>query len=159
MPSDPTDTGGLFIGRRPGTGPVRYRQPPENPDPKRQRVDRFVAVVVLVVMGLVVACFWGPIPIAWLWIGAQINYWIGGVMLGLLVALFGVIATLMILLILLRRLDEFWILVRRAAGYDQQKGALPVVFAVATAIGATAFVIWLALFAGTSLAPSGIGGG
>ena len=27
--NDPTDTGGLFIGRRPGTGPVHYRGEPE----------------------------------------------------------------------------------------------------------------------------------
>ena len=25
--NDPSDTGGLFIGRRPGTAPVRFREP------------------------------------------------------------------------------------------------------------------------------------
>ena len=36
--NDPTDTGGLFIGRRPGTAPVRF---PDTPDvePSRRRWD------------------------------------------------------------------------------------------------------------------------
>ena len=29
--NDPTNTGGLFIGRRPGTAPLRYREPPPEP--------------------------------------------------------------------------------------------------------------------------------
>ena len=29
MKTDPTDTGGLFVGRRPGTRPIRYRALPE----------------------------------------------------------------------------------------------------------------------------------
>ena len=28
MRTDPTDTGGLFVGRRPGTAPVRFRGVP-----------------------------------------------------------------------------------------------------------------------------------
>jgi len=35
--NDPTDTGGLFIGRRPGTGPVRYR-PREDLRDSRSRI-------------------------------------------------------------------------------------------------------------------------
>ena len=33
--NDPTDTGGLFIGRRPGTAPVQYRTPPERGSARR----------------------------------------------------------------------------------------------------------------------------
>ena len=29
MKTDPSDTGGLFVGRRPGTRPVKYRRLPE----------------------------------------------------------------------------------------------------------------------------------
>lgn len=36
--TDPTDTGGLFIGRRPGTKPVRYRTAPEAPTGPRRRL-------------------------------------------------------------------------------------------------------------------------
>ena len=37
MKTDPTDTGGLFVGRRPGTAPVRYRALPERGSESRQR--------------------------------------------------------------------------------------------------------------------------
>ena len=40
--NDPTDTGGLFIGRRPGTAPVRYRDPGPSSEGRRreEREDR-----------------------------------------------------------------------------------------------------------------------
>ena len=37
--NDPTDTGGLFVGRRPGTAPVRYRDDLEPSSEARRRVD------------------------------------------------------------------------------------------------------------------------
>ena len=37
MRTDPTDTGGLFIGRRPGTRPIQYRDAPEYRGGARQR--------------------------------------------------------------------------------------------------------------------------
>src|ERR671915_170901 len=36
--NDPTDTGGLFVGRRPGTAPVRYRDV-EPSSERRRRMD------------------------------------------------------------------------------------------------------------------------
>src|SRR5687768_11768632 len=70
--NDPTDTGGLFIGRRPGTAPVRYRKPPERGSGGRRRVDALLAAAVLVVEALVVLSAWGPQPIAWMWVGSQL---------------------------------------------------------------------------------------
>jgi DNA end-binding protein Ku len=46
--NDPTDTGGLFIGRRPGTGPLRYRTAPEPGGVRRRRADAVLAASVLV---------------------------------------------------------------------------------------------------------------
>ena len=40
--NDPTDTGGLFIGRRPGTAPVRYRAV-EPSSERRRRADSLLA--------------------------------------------------------------------------------------------------------------------
>ena len=45
--NDPTDTGGLFIGRRPGTGPLHYRGAPERGGPGRRRADGALAAGVL----------------------------------------------------------------------------------------------------------------
>jgi hypothetical protein len=51
-------------------------------------------------------------------------------------------------LIVLRRFDNAWILVRRAAGHDQRSGALPRVFGVTAAICAAAFSFWFLVIHG-----------
>ncbi len=156
MRTDPTDTGGLFVSRRPGTRPVRYREVPERSRGPRRAVDQIVAGAILFFMGLVAVCFWGPIPMAWLWIGAQVKYHTDSISLFIVVAFLGMLLTLLAGLALMRRLDQFWILVRRAAGHDQRKGVIGPVFAVAAVIGVTLFTIWLVLIAGLSpsLAPT-----
>ncbi len=154
--NDPTDTGGLFIGRRPGTRPVRYRDVPERSQGARRVVDSIVAASLLVFMGLVAASFWGPIPMAWLWIGAQVKHQTGSISLFIVVAFLGMLLTLLAGLALMRRIDQFWILVRRAAGHDQRSGVIGPVFAVASVVGVTAFTIWLLFIGGLgpSLAPT-----
>ena len=155
MRTDPTDNGGLFVGRRPGTRPVRYREAPQPSAGRRRSFDSALATLILAVMVVVAASFWGPIPAAWLWIGAQVQYHLGSVSLALVVAFLGMLLTLMAGLVLLKRLDQFWILVRRAAGNDQRSGMIGPVFAVAAIIAFPAFVIWFLGFGGLSpsLAP------
>jgi hypothetical protein len=153
--TDPTDTGGLFVGRRPGTAPTRYRTAPEPGSARRQRVDRLVAHAVLGLMVVVNLLFWGPIPALSLWVASQVQYrtdsvgW--GILLGfvlLLVLLFGGLAVL-------KRVDRFWILARRAGGHDQRQGVIGHVFATTAVIGACGFTIWLLFIGGLgpSLAP------
>ena len=47
MRTDPSDTGGLFVSRRPGTAPVHYRALPQRAGELRQRVDSSLAGVML----------------------------------------------------------------------------------------------------------------
>ncbi len=149
MRSDPSDTGGLFVGRRPGTAPVHYRALPERGGEGRQRMDKRLADLMLAAMTLCSLSCWGPIPIACLWLGAQINYLSGSVSLGILAAFVGLFVLLFGALKIMRSLDEAWILVRRAAGYDQRSGVLGRVFAITAAVCAGAFAIWFVLFNGT----------
>ena len=72
--NDPTDTGGLFIGRRPGTGPLRYRSAPERGGDRRRRADAAPGRRVLALETLVCLTLWGPQPVAWLWVGSQVDY-------------------------------------------------------------------------------------
>jgi hypothetical protein len=148
MRTDPTDNGGLFVGRRPGTAPVRYRDTPERGTHKRQRVDGALAVGVLVVMVVVNLLFWGPFPALALWIASQVQYRTGSVMVGitagfafLLLILFGGLA-------LLKRMDSVWILVRRAAGHDQREGVIGKVFGATAVIGGAGFTFWLIFIGG-----------
>jgi hypothetical protein len=156
MKTDPTDTGGLFVGRRPGTRPVKYRHLPEFKDRRRRQLDRILAAALLVLMTVIVMLFWGPLPVAWMWVGSQADYLSGSTFLGIIVAFMGLLFTLLLGLVLTRRLDLAWILVRRAGGVDQRQGALARVFAVASVIGVVVFGAWLLLFSGAEFAPVGI---
>lgn len=155
MRSDPSDTGGLFVGRRPGTGPLRFRKAPERGNETRQQADATLANLMWVAMVVLSLFCWGPIPLACLWVGAHIASASGSISLGILAAFIALGVLLFGDLALLRRLDYAWILVRRAAGHDQRSGALGRIFAVAAVICATVFVIWLVLIhgPGSSVAP------
>jgi len=156
MKTDPTDTGGLFISRRPGTRPVKYRALPKGGSERRQRLDNLVARTIRGGMIVINLCFWGPIPAAWLWVGGHIQGATNNVGLAILVAFLGMMFTLLGALIVLRWLDQSWILVRRAAGHDQRSGTLGGIFALTAAIGAVIFTVWLLVFAGLgpTLAPN-----
>jgi hypothetical protein len=143
MKTDPTDTGGLFTGRRPGTRPIKYRDTPEFQGGARQRVDRLLAGGLLALMIFVNLLFWGPLPVAWLWVGSQVDYASGSTFLGIIVAFFGLLFTLIIGLVISRRIDVMWVLVRRAAGHDQREGVIGRVFGITAIIGAAIFFFWL----------------
>jgi len=148
MRNDPSDNGGLFVGRRPGTAPVRFRKLPERGSAARQRIDKNMARLLFVAITFLSLLCWGPIPIACLWIGSQINYLTGSVSFGILLAFVGLFALLFGTLRVMRELDQMWILVRRAAGYDQRSGVVGRVFAITAAICAGAFMVWFVLIHG-----------
>lgn len=149
MRTDPTDTGGLFTGRRPGTAPVRYRKPPQRGSSRRQRIDGAIAVAIAGLMAIVNLLFWGPIPAGALWVASRVAGPDGSRVFLAIVVAFGLcLGALMLGLVVLKRLDAAWIVVRRAAGHDQRQGIIAPMFAVCAAIGATAFTIWLVFIAG-----------
>ena len=157
MKTDPTDTGGLFVGRRPGTAPVRYRSLPQRGSRARLRVDKTIAALLLGMMVFVSLLFWGPIPAGSLWIASQVQYRTDSVSLGIFLGFVALLFVLLGGLVVLRRLDETWILVRRAAGHDQRTGIMARVFAYTAIAGAIIFTAWLLLFAGLgpTFSPSG----
>lgn len=146
--NDPTDTGGLFIGRRPGTAPLRYREQPVRAGEGRRRVDSNLATLILVLETLTLMTLWGPQPLAWLWVGSQVDYQTGHVEAGIMVAFAGMIVTLFITLAIAVQLDRWWRLVRRAAGYDQRKGALERIFVISLTIAGGAFLFWFFILHG-----------
>ena len=148
MRTDPTETGGLFVGRRPGTAPVRFRAVPQRGTEARQRIDGSFAGLILAAMVFVSLLCWGPIPIACLWIGSQIDYLTGSVFLGIILAFFALFPLLFGALSILRRLDHAWILVRRAAGHDQRSGVMGRIFGATAAVCALAFVFWFLVIHG-----------
>jgi hypothetical protein len=148
MRTDPSDNGGLFVGRRPGTAPIRYRALPERGSASRRRVDGSFANMLFAGIVVLSLLCWGPIPLACLWIGSQVDYLSNSVGIGILVAFVALFPLLFGTLSLLRRLDHAWILVRRAAGHDQRTGALGRVFGATAAICALVFAFWFLVIHG-----------
>jgi hypothetical protein len=153
--NDPTDTGGLFIGRRPGTAPIHYRTPPVRGGKRRRRADALLSGAVLLAETLAVLSAFGPQPLGWLWVGSQVDYRTGSVFLGMTVAFLGLLATVILTLMAATRLDHVWRLLRRAAGHDQREGVLGRIFMTAAIVAAIAFTVWLVLIEGPapSVAP------
>jgi hypothetical protein len=145
--NDPSDTGGLFIGRRPGTGPVRYRevQPPSD---GRRRADSVLAHALLALELLLCLSLFGPQPVAWLWIGSQVDYLTGYVTAGITTVMLGCLASLMLTMAAGKRVDHAWKLVRRAAGHRQERGALERIFAMSVGVAAVAFTFWFLIIQG-----------
>jgi hypothetical protein len=146
--TDPTDNGGLFVGRRPGTAPTKYRALPQRGTAARRRADQLIALLLLLVMVVISLLFWGPIPAGALWLASRVQYWTDSVSLGIFVGFAALLAVLLGGLMVLKRLDAAWILVRRAAGVDQRQGVMARVFAITAAIGVTVFAIWFLLING-----------
>jgi hypothetical protein len=157
--TDPTDNGGLFIGRRPGTAPTKYRALPERGSSTRRTTDRFIAHGLLALEVVISLLFWGPIPAGALWLASRIQYWGGNVGVAILVGFLALLAVLIGGLMVLKRVDRAWILVRRAAGVDQRQGAMGRVFAITAAICAAIFAFWFIVINGPgSSSFSGQGG-
>src|SRR5215212_11504284 len=115
--NDPTDTGGLFIGRRPGTAPVRFRRGAQKPPPGRQNADKVLAGAILVLETLLCLSLFGPQPAGWMWVGSQVQYQTGAVTAGISVIMVGCLASLFLTMAVCKRLDHAWKLVRRAGGH------------------------------------------
>src|SRR3982074_2963135 len=102
MRPDPSDNGGLFVGRRPGTAPVHFRGLPQRGSELRRRLDGSLANILLAGIVLLSLMCWAPIPIACLWIAAQVDYLSGSVTLGIFVAFVGLFVLLFGTLAILR---------------------------------------------------------
>jgi hypothetical protein len=153
--NDPTDTGGLFIGRRPGTAPVRFSAPPVEPSASRRRLDGWLARALLGVQLVMCLSLIGPQPAGWLWVGSQVDYLTGYVTAGISTVMLGCLASLMLTMAAGKRVDHAWKLVRRAAGHRQERGALERIFAVSVGVALVLFTIWFFVIQGPgpSLAP------
>ena len=153
--NDPTDTGGLFIGRRPGTRPVRLPAGTKPSEGRRRVADKTFAAFLLFIEILLCVSVWGPQPLGWLWVGSQVNYWTDSVEAGIASAFVGMLISLFITLALARRVDHAWKLVRRAAGYKQERGMLERIFVIALIIVATGFWFWFIILngPGSSIVP------
>lgn len=154
--NDPTESGGLFVRRhaREGRG-IKYRRRPQTGGEGRRRADGLLAAGMLALEALLCLSLFGPQPYFWFWFGSQVQYWTDSVSAGIGVIMLGTLASLMLTVALAKRVDNGWKLVRRAAGHDQERGALEVIFAISVAVAVVVFTFWFLIIQGPapSLAP------
>jgi hypothetical protein len=146
--NDPTDTGGLFIGRRPGTAPVRFRAADPDELARRRRGNKLLAAALLALETLLCLSLFGLQPAGWLWVGSQVEYQTGFVTAGISTIMLGCIASLFLTIAAAKRVDHGWKLVRRAAGYHQERGALERIFAGSVGIAVIVFTVWFLFIQG-----------
>ena len=81
----------------------------------------------------------GPQPLGWLWVGSQVEYQTGAVTAGIATIMLGTLASLMLTMVLAKRVDYWWKLARRAGGHHQERGALERIFVLAIGVALVVF--------------------
>jgi hypothetical protein len=149
--TDPTESGGLFTGRPAAS--IRFRE--SRPDGRRRRADQLLALFILLLETLLCLSLLGPQPLGWLWVGSQVQYLTGAVTVGISAIMLGCLASLMFTMVLAKRLDHWWKLVRRAAGYHQERGAIELILAACVFVVVVVFSFWFFIIQGPgpSIAP------
>jgi hypothetical protein len=115
------------------------------------------AVLVLAIMVIGSIVLWAGTPLAWLWIGAQIQGATQSLGTALAAAFTGVIVSILVLASLLARLSDLYRANCLARGLeDPGHVVLEGVLVVSAGISLAAFTVWFLLFAGAAPAPVGI---
>jgi hypothetical protein len=127
---------------------VRFRDVPANVARRRREGDRLLAYLLLAIEVVICLTIWGPQPALALWLGSHVQYWTDSVSLGILGAFVVMLITLFATLIVARRVDHAWKLVRRAAGIRQERGALERIFVISLMIAGSAFLFWFLVLEG-----------
>jgi hypothetical protein len=98
------------------------------------------AVLTLEVLGALM--MWGPIPVAWVWVGARAYDATGSFMAGAAVWFLGFAVTLWIVAGALARLDRIWIRLRQRSGDARAQGVMTQVIVVTATFALAAFFVW-----------------
>ncbi len=132
----------------------RATNPPELALPAPARVAS-TAILPPVVAVLCVSLF-GPLEIAWLWLGSQVEGATQSLGAGLAVAFAGSVASIVLVAWLARRLDALWLAVRRGAGARPRYGLFEPALVLGTALALIALSVWILFIEGPgpSIAPN-----
>jgi hypothetical protein len=110
-------------------------------------------LLVLAVEAIGSLAMWAAIPLAWLWIGGRVYSVTGSLGADVGVAFLGFVATLLLTVAALRRIDNGWIALRRRAGHDQVEGALTQVVTISATVAFASFIAWYYLFSHAYVIP------
>jgi hypothetical protein len=98
------------------------------------------AAAVLILEILAALMMWGPIPVAWVWVGARAYDATGSFVVGAVAWFLGFVGTLWIVAAALARLDRIWIRLRQRPG--DARGVMTQVIVVTATFALAAFFLW-----------------
>ncbi len=104
------------------------------------------ALVALLEIALCLSIF-GPQPLAWLWVGSQVEA-VGSLSGGLAVAFIGTVTTIVITVWLGKRLERVWAALHPQAGREGRVGLFETAFVISTILALFGFVLWFFVLAG-----------
>jgi hypothetical protein len=112
------------------------------------------ALVMLMLAGCL--CLWVGVPLAWLWIGSQVQ---SSASLGtaLMVTMAGIVVSIVLLVLVLAWLNRWHAELLERRKRAPQSSALEVILVSSAGIAVVGFGIWFFLFAGASPLPLNIG--
>ena len=115
------------------------------------------ATLVVLIMFTGSLVLWVGTPLAWLWIGSQIQGATNSLGAALGIMFIGVVLTIALIAMLLSKLSNTYRANRRARGLDDPGHVmLEGVLVVSAGLTITVFVVWFLFFAGASPVPLGI---
>ena len=118
-----------------------------------RRAAGVASALVLALEALGTLLMWAPIPIAWFWVGAHVYHLTNSILADGVVVLGGFLATCILVMKALARLDRVWIRLRRRAGHEQSEGALNQVVVASATFGVVAFWIWFHIIENAYIIP------
>ncbi|HEX2128379.1 MAG TPA: hypothetical protein VHF58_04090 [Solirubrobacterales bacterium] len=103
----------------------------------------------LVAVAEIVLCLsiFGPQPLAWLWVGSQVEA-AGSLSSGLAVAFIGTVSTIIATVWLGKRLERVWATLHPQAAAEGRVGLFETAFVISTVLAVVGFAIWFFIFAG-----------
>jgi len=111
-------------------------------------------LLLLMIMFVGSLVLWVGVPLAWLWIGSQVEGATQSLGAALAVAILGVAVSIVVIVPALGWLNRLHEELRVARGFESHgQTALEAVLVVSAAVALTAFVVWFFVFSGSSPVP------
>jgi hypothetical protein len=90
----------------------------------------------------------GPQPLAWLWVGSQVNFATDSLMSGLATAFIGSVASICATVWVARRIERAWLTIRPNAPWLGGRGLFETALVVSTILAVIGFMFWFFIIAG-----------
>jgi hypothetical protein len=111
-------------------------------------------LLLIAIMFLGSLVLWVGVPLAWLWVGSQVEGATQSLGAALAVAILGVAVSIVVLVPALAWLNGLHEELRVARGFESHgQTALEAVLVVSAAVALTVFVVWFFVFSGSSPVP------